>query len=155
MYARILMLAAALLGSTAAYASTHRPDAYQDLTAVPLKPGQSPRLSNGVGDLSAREGRHKVKLPLQLEGAMEKVKKSKYKPKREAKAKPSQRRKIVKTKKAKSLPRLVKGKKPSRKSSFRVEAVAPAKRAKSNTHPVGFEEDLPMPTARDSSTSGF
>lgn len=132
MFAKIVMLAAALF-TQAASADVSRPEAYDSLTAVSQKPGQAPRLVHGVSDLSAREGRHQERLPLQLDGAIQKIKRTKYSPKREAKAVP-----------AKQKARVAKAKNASR--SFKVEAmVSPAKKGKSRTHPVGFEESLPMP----------
>jgi len=79
-----LTLAALCLSSFAAAsqakAELHRADAYESLTAVPLAPGQAPRYVNGVADLSQDENRHPERLPLQLDGALKKVKKSKYSP---------------------------------------------------------------------------
>lgn len=139
MFAKMMMLAAALVTTSAALAETHAPEAYSNLTASPQKPGQAPRLVHGVSDLSARESRHQERLPLQLNGAMEKIKRAKYAPKREAKAKPAaaaKRAKAVRVAKKSS-------------NTFEVQAVvAPAKRrGKSKTHPVGFTEALPMPNA--------
>lgn len=72
-----------LVGSfcaVAAMAEVHRPEAYEKLTSVELAPGHAPRLINGVSDLSVRESRHTEKLPMQLSGAMKKIKKAKYAP---------------------------------------------------------------------------
>lgn len=53
---------------------------YHGLTAVELAPEQTPRLQNGVHHLSRNESRFKERLPLQLRGAMDKIKKAKYRP---------------------------------------------------------------------------
>jgi len=78
------MLIAALIlpfcAPLAAKAELRHADAYESLTAVPLAPGQAPRYVNGVAELSQDENRHPERLPLQLDGAMKKVKKSKYSP---------------------------------------------------------------------------
>jgi hypothetical protein len=152
MFAKMMMLAAALVTTSAALAETHSPEAYEKLTAAPQKPGQAPRLIHGVSDLSARESRHQERLPLQLNGAVEKIKRAKYAPKRiQPTAAPKRE---AKAKRAKAV-------RVARKSSnsFEVQAVvAPAKRGKSKTHPVGFTESLPMPSAApvaSDSASGF
>lgn len=144
MFAKFLLVAAALVTATAVFAEPNPPEALDSLTAhAPQKPGQAPRLMNGVSDLSSREGRHQEHLPLQLNGAIEKVKRAKYAPKRQAKVYPKKKAKAVKVAKAK--PSQKAG---SRDADFKVEAmVAPAKRGKSKTHPVGFQENLPMPNA--------
>jgi hypothetical protein len=74
------LLLSALFCAGSAMAEVRHAESYETLTAVPLEPGHAPRFVNGVSDLSAREGRHHEKLPLQLEGAMTKIKKSKYSP---------------------------------------------------------------------------
>ena len=73
-----LFLAAAFFGT--AKAEVHAPDAYENLISVPLAPGHAPRTVNGVAALSAQERRHPERLPLQLEGPLKKIKKSKYSP---------------------------------------------------------------------------
>lgn len=126
----LLLLAAALLSAPAAYAEVQAPAAYEQLVAVPQKPGQAPRLMNGVSDLSGRESSHRERLPMQLEGAMSKIKKSKYAPKR----KHIEKLKITRSAKAE--------KKASRnkivhKSKVKTVFVGEAK---------SFEENLPMPS---------
>ncbi len=64
----------------AAMAEVHHPEAYERLTAVEMAPGQAPRLINGVSVLESRESRHTEKLPMQLRGAVKKIKKTKYAP---------------------------------------------------------------------------
>jgi len=73
------LLAGALCAFSAA-AETHRPEAYEQLTAVQLQPGVAPQAVHGMDTLGSREDRHKERLPLQLRGAMEKVKKVEYRP---------------------------------------------------------------------------
>lgn len=147
MFAKFLLVAAALVTATAVFAEPSPPEALDNLTAhAPQKPGQAPRLMNGMSDLSSRERRHQERLPLQLNGAIEKVKRAKYAPKRQAKVYPKKKKavKLAKAKKAKAQ-KIAKSK---RHSEFKVEAmVAPAKRGKSKTHPVGFTENLPMPSS--------
>ncbi|MGE3261917.1 MAG: hypothetical protein AB7K68_09075 [Bacteriovoracia bacterium] len=58
----------------------HPNEAYHRLTAVELAPGNAPGLSGGVYALSNYEPRYKEKLPLQLTGAVAKVKRAKYRP---------------------------------------------------------------------------
>ena len=147
MFAKFLLVAAALVTATAVFAEPNPPEALDSLTAhAHQKPGQAPRLMNGVSDLSSREGRHQERLPLQLNGAIEKVKRAKYAPKRDkSAAAPKAAKKIKAVKVAKVKPSQKAG---SRAAAFKVEAmVAPAKRGKSKTHPVGFEESLPMPSS--------
>lgn len=67
-----------------AVAEVHRPAAYEQLTAVQLKPGIAPRTVHGMEDLSAREQKHKEQLPMQLDGPVKKVKKAKYRPQKQA-----------------------------------------------------------------------
>jgi hypothetical protein len=74
--------------AASAMADAPRPEAYQKLTAVELKPGYAPRLNHGFQELSGNERRYQEKLPMQLEGAIKKVKAAKYKPHRKLKAKP-------------------------------------------------------------------
>ena len=156
MFAKFLLVAAALVTATAVFAEPSRPEAFDELTAhAPQKPGQAPRLMNGVSQLSSREGRHQERLPLQLNGAIEKVKRAKYAPKRiQPTAAPKREAKAIKAKKAKAA-KLAKAKAKrakgaklaKRHAGFKVEAmVAPARKGKSKTHPVGFEENLPMPS---------
>jgi len=97
----LFMLAAALLSAPAAFAEVHTPEAYKRLTAVPMAPGKAPRLVNGMSDLSNRENRHLESLPMQLEGAVRKVKKAKYAPQGEV----QRVKKMQKKSKRKSLPR--------------------------------------------------
>jgi hypothetical protein len=71
-----------VFGCLSARADLRQPDAYEALKASgPLAPGHGPRAVNGLAQLSAEEGHHKESLPFQLNGAMAKIKKSKYSPK--------------------------------------------------------------------------
>lgn len=83
------LVSGALCAATA-LAEAPRPEAYQQLTAVELKPGHAPRLNSGFQQLSGNERRYSEPLPMQLDGAIKKVKASKYKPQR--KAKPQKRK---------------------------------------------------------------
>jgi hypothetical protein len=80
----ILWIMASLISGAfcamSAMADAPRPEAYQRLTAVQLQPAETPRLAHGFSDLSGNERRFQEKLPLQLEGAIRKVKATKYKP---------------------------------------------------------------------------
>jgi hypothetical protein len=62
-------------------AEPHHADAYESLVAVPMQPNQAPNLVSGVSFLSQDEHRHHEHLPLQLDGALKKVKKARYQPK--------------------------------------------------------------------------
>jgi len=138
----ILTLAAALLSAPAAMAEVHSPQAFNQLTApAPMAPGKAPRFVNGVSDLSTRENRHREKLPLQLNGAIKKIKKSKYAPKRDEK--PQSIKRSAKAKRVKSQ-RAAKSNQ-ARKSRVKTVYIDQSK---------NFEEALPMPTARDDA-SGF
>lgn len=75
-WAALMLASAAGLASGQAAAELARPASYEGLTAVDLQPGQAPRFVNGVSELSGAEGRHAERLPLQLRGAVEKVKKT-------------------------------------------------------------------------------
>jgi hypothetical protein len=66
--------------AAAAMAEVNPPEAYHKLTAVELAPGNAPSLNAGVYALSSFEPRFKERLPMQLTGAMAKVKKAKYRP---------------------------------------------------------------------------
>ncbi len=72
-----------------AMAETKHSEAYEGLTAVHLAPGQAPRLLNGVADLSTTEHRHGERLPMQLEGAIKKIKKAKYSPRAVSRERPT------------------------------------------------------------------
>ena len=74
------LLSTGLFAADSVRAEVRHADAYEALTAVPLAPGQAPRFVNGVAELSGAESRHQEKLPIQLDGALKKVKKSKYSP---------------------------------------------------------------------------
>ena len=79
----LLMMAVAFAGvspGSQAQAEVSRPKAYESLTAVELAPGKLPRAANGLSDLSQREKRHGEKLPMQLDGAIKRIKKKKYAP---------------------------------------------------------------------------
>lgn len=78
-----LLLIALLFGgfcAFSAFAEVAEPEAYVKLTAVELAPENAPRLHAGLKDLSGAEAKYQERLPLQLAGAMEKVKRAKYKP---------------------------------------------------------------------------
>lgn len=66
--------------AAAAMAEVNPPEAYHKLTAVELAPENAPGLNGGVYALSNFESRYKERLPMQLSGAVEKVKKAKYRP---------------------------------------------------------------------------
>jgi|GEM_PF-5213149 len=129
----LLLLAAALLSAPAANAEVKVPAAYEQLTAVPQKPGQAPRLLNGVSDLSVRESSHREKLPMQLDGALTKIKRAKYAPKRQ---------------RIEKLP-IARSAKAEKKASARKIVQKTAQKSKVKTVFVGqaksFEENLPMP----------
>ena len=76
--AAVLMVG--LFCAVSTMAEVRHADAYESLTAVPMAPGQAPRFVNGVHELSHDEIRHPEKLPMQLDGAMKKIKKAKYSP---------------------------------------------------------------------------
>lgn len=87
-----LLIAASLITGTltaaTALADAPRPEAYQQLTAVEMQPGHAPRLNGGFQELSGNERRFNEPLPVQLDGALKKVKASKYKPHHKGKKKP-------------------------------------------------------------------
>ncbi|HEY8278399.1 MAG TPA: hypothetical protein VIH99_02165 [Bdellovibrionota bacterium] len=74
---KIAILVALSLCTIASAMAEVAPPALND---VHMAPSQTPRVAHGFADLSAREGSRKEKLPMQLEGAIKKVKKAKYKP---------------------------------------------------------------------------
>ena len=78
-----LLIAGILLFGTfcafSAMAEVHHPEAYENLTAVELAPGNAPRLLNGVSELSGSEHGRQERLPMQLTGAMKRLQKAKYK----------------------------------------------------------------------------
>ena len=63
-----------------AVAEVKHPVAFEGLTAIHLAPGHAPRTMHGITELSSGESRHQEKLPMQLDSAMKKVKKTKYSP---------------------------------------------------------------------------
>lgn len=76
-----LLVALAVCLGAPARAEISQPDAYQQLTDVPgMAPGHAPKTVNGLAVLSADEHRHHERLPMQLDGAIKKVKKKKYQP---------------------------------------------------------------------------
>lgn len=89
---QFLLIAATLMSgalcAASALADAPRPEAYQQLTAVEIQPGHAPRLNSGFQELSGNERRFNEPLPVQLDGALKKVKASKYKPGHKGKAKP-------------------------------------------------------------------
>ncbi len=90
---KLLVAVVAVAGSFGALsvrAELQHPQAYENLTAVKLAPGQAPRYVNGVSELSGFEKKHAERLPVQLEGAAAKIKKSKYSPKALSRDKPSE-----------------------------------------------------------------
>lgn len=95
----ILLIAATLMSgalcAASALADAPRPEAYQQLTAVELQPGHAPRLNGGFQELSGNERRFNEKLPVQLDGALKKVKAAKYKPYRKAKPHKAHKRKTI------------------------------------------------------------
>ena len=82
------ILTAALLGALSlpeARADFTRPANFESLTAAsPQAPAQAPRAMNGVNLLSANEHLHREALPVQLDAALTKVKRTKYAPHTEA-----------------------------------------------------------------------
>jgi hypothetical protein len=68
--------------AVSAMADITPPEAYTKLTAVELQPGNAPGLNGGVYALTNFETRYKERLPVQLTGAMSKVKRAKYRPSR-------------------------------------------------------------------------
>jgi len=74
------------LSATAAMAEINAPTSvvenleYLNLRAVELSPLKSPVIQEGQSRLNNREERYAERLPLQLRGAMEKVKSRKYRP---------------------------------------------------------------------------
>jgi hypothetical protein len=95
-----LWIAAALLSgafcAVSAFAEIEHPEGYKQLTAVEMAPEQAPMLHGGVDSLAGSEASHREHLPIQLEGAMHKIKKTKYAP-----AAAARHKKAVKTGKAK------------------------------------------------------
>jgi hypothetical protein len=77
----VVAVAALLFAPVVVRAEPHHDDAYESLVAVPMQPNQAPNLVNGVSYLSQDEHRHHEHLPLQLDGALKKVKKARYQPK--------------------------------------------------------------------------
>ena len=79
-----LWIAASLMSgavcAASAMAEPAQPDAYRNLRAVELQPGQAPRLTSGFQELSFNERRFAEPLPMQLAGPIQKVKATKYKP---------------------------------------------------------------------------
>lgn len=78
----LLALAVGFFSARGAMAEIAEPQEYITLTAVELAPEQTPRLNAGLSDLSGAESKYQEKLPLQLAGALDKVKKAKYKRRR-------------------------------------------------------------------------
>lgn len=74
------------LSATAAMAEINAPTSvvdspeYHNLRAVELKPLKAPLIQDGPTRLNGKEDRYSERLPLQLRGAMEKVKSRKYRP---------------------------------------------------------------------------
>jgi hypothetical protein len=77
----LLTLLSGIFCAFSAIAEVAEPEAYIKLTAVELAPENAPRLTVGMNDLSRFEAKYQEKLPLQLSGAISKVKKAKYQPK--------------------------------------------------------------------------
>ena len=95
-----LWIAASLLFGTfcafSAVADVNQ-DPYQQLTDVELRASQAPLLAQGFQGLSGTERRYNERLPVQLDGAIRKVKASKYKSASHRKAKPAKAKKSAKT----------------------------------------------------------
>lgn len=76
------ILLSGLFTAASAMANVAQPsDAYHRLTAVEMSEGNAPGLNGGVYALSSFEPRYKERLPMQLTGAMGKIKRAKYQPK--------------------------------------------------------------------------
>lgn len=52
--------------------------AYHSLTSVELSEARQPKFQNGMSDLSRSEARYKERLPVQLNGAIQKISARKY-----------------------------------------------------------------------------
>ncbi len=77
----ILGMAAALaVTSASALASVNAPDPYKKLRAVDLHPSNAPQLGGGINGLAIYETQYKENLPVQLNGAIDKVSRRKYEP---------------------------------------------------------------------------
>jgi hypothetical protein len=72
------------LGAQSALAEVEAPSVisqqYQSLRAVELNPSRAPRLQAGPDAIASREARFSERLPMQLSGAISKVKAAKYRP---------------------------------------------------------------------------
>lgn len=77
-----IALVAGFFSAYSAMAEIAEPQEYITLTTVELAPEQAPRLNAGLSDLSVTEAKYQERLPLQLAGALDKVKKAKYKRRR-------------------------------------------------------------------------
>ena len=71
------MMIALVLSSASAFASVNAPEPYKKLRAVDLNPSEAPQLSGGMGGLSRYESQYQERLPLQLNGAIQKVQRKK------------------------------------------------------------------------------
>lgn len=151
-----LFVAAALLSAPAAFAEVHAPQAYNDLTAVPLAPAQAPRLVHGMSDLSSQESRHLESLPLQLSGAVSKVKKAKYAPKIEKLPMRQRQRQLPKQVKPvnvvmkKNAPKAVSMERKGNVKIYKKSLRQVKRQMQIRQQQIDFSESLPMPKASDS-----
>lgn len=97
-----LIAASLLTGAFCAYSAMAdvNQQPYQQLTDVELRTAQTPLLAQGVQGLAGSERRYSERLPVQLDGAIRKVKAAKYKNashRKAGKAKPVRAKKPAKT----------------------------------------------------------
>ena len=72
-----------LLCAFSAMADVAPPKEYKSLTALEdLSPGKAPKYNRGLYELASQEARYKERLPMQLNGAMDKLSRARYKPSR-------------------------------------------------------------------------
>ena len=64
--------------AVSAMAEVSRPAAYEQLRAVDLSPGLTPKLAHGVSDLSGNERAYGELLPIQLSGPVSRVRQERY-----------------------------------------------------------------------------
>ncbi len=74
------MAAALAVTSASALASVNTPDPYKKLRAVDLSPSNAPQLGGGMSGLAVYENQYRENLPVQLNGAIDKVSRRKYEP---------------------------------------------------------------------------
>ncbi len=78
-----VLILALVVAAQPAFAEVEAPSAtlqYHSLRAVELNPSKAPRLQAGPDAIASRESRFQERLPMQLSGAISRVKNAKYRP---------------------------------------------------------------------------